>query len=56
MYIIIFHFLYKFILTFTLVPEFDEELWDSTMESVTIHKDGTLVYRFMGGLEKKIKI
>ena len=39
-----------------LVPEFDEELWDSTMESVTIHKDGTLVYRFMGGLEKKIKI
>lgn len=40
----------------SLVPEFDEELWDATMESVTIHKDGTLVYRFMGGLEKKIKI
>jgi len=37
-----------------LVTEFDEELWYSTVDSVTVYKDGRMVFAFRDG--KKITV
>lgn len=37
-----------------LVTEFDEEIWYSTVDSVTVYKDGRMVFAFRDG--KKITV
>ena len=36
------------------VSEFDEALWGSLMEYVTVSKDKTLVFTLLGGTEMKV--
>ena len=33
------------------VSEFDEKLWRSVIETVTVHADGRLTFKFQGGTE-----
>ena len=35
----------------TVPPEFDERLWQKTINNVTLKSDGTLVFKFQNGME-----
>jgi hypothetical protein len=39
-----------------IVTEFDENLWNATVESVTVHSDKTLTFQFRDGTEIPVKI
>ena len=38
----------------TLVSEFDEELWYTTVESVTVHENKAMVFTFPDGRQVEI--
>lgn len=40
----------------SLVPYFNEELWNCTVETVTVFPDGRLLFKFHGGLEREEKL
>ena len=39
-----------------IVTEFDENLWQSTVESVTVYPEKTLIFTFKDGTKKSVKI
>ena len=39
-----------------LLTEFDEGLWNATVETITVHLDGNMVFRWRNGVETSINI
>ena len=39
-----------------LMTEFDEGLWNATVETITVHLDGNMVFRWRNGVETSINI
>lgn len=37
----------------SLITEFDENLWNASIEVITVYKEGRLVFRFMNGIEQE---
>jgi len=40
----------------TTLAEFDEKLWAMSIDSVTVHRDGRLIFRFRDGTEVESKM
>ncbi len=36
------------------ITEFDEKLWLTIIDTVTVHADGRMIFKFQGGIERTL--